>query len=118
MKINLSKLSDADLAQLIAAAGAELSRRLTEEDRIVRRPTAPETVVVDEPPIDEKDFVLYVKGLMRSGSYIKSEERRRVTEIAAQYPTWVRMQGVPTTSGAGEWKKATAFSSARRAQER
>lgn len=118
MKINVAELSDADLAALVAAAGAELARRLSEDDRIVRRPSPPQTVVVDEPDESSKDFVLYVAGLVKSGQYIKASERARIAAIAASYPAWVKMQGLPVSSNAGEWNRARSYLTARRACER
>lgn len=118
MKIDLSQYSDEDLSRLIAAAGAELARRLSEGDRIIRRSSPPQTVVINEPPDDDKDFVLYIKGVIQKGGYIKAGERRRVAEIAKSYPAWVRRQGLPDDSGTGAWNTARQFMGGGRAKER
>ena len=109
MKIDLNRFTNADLAQLIREASTLLADRLDESAQTLRRPAPRSVVVVDEPPQDQKDFCLFVKGLLRSGQYVKAAERQRVAEIAETYGPWVRKQGLPTASNTGPWRSAGQF---------
>jgi len=117
MKIDLTRLGNADLARLIRDASALLAGRLDESVHVVRRPAVEKVVIVDEPPAEEKDYCLRIKGLLQSGQYIKADERRRVAEIAEKYAAWVSRQGLPTTSNTGPWRASGQFLGQRRARE-
>lgn len=117
MKIDLSKLSSHDLARLIRDASAMLASRLDESPEIVRQPAPRAVISVSEPPSADKDFALFIKGQLQAGKYISAAERRRVSSIAASYPQWIRMQGLPTEHNAGTWSRARQYASARRARE-
>lgn len=119
MRINVADISDAGLAELIAQASAELHKRLVERGPdIIRKPAPQKTVVIDEPPDDEKDFVLMIKKYLQDGKYIKAAERRQVAEIAGRYPAWAKLQKIPADSGTGAWREAKGVHSAGRARER
>lgn len=118
MNIDFQSLSDAELAACIAGAAAELSRRLHEGGHIVGCHAAVQVPVIDEPTAEEKDFALYVAGLARAGKYVKAHERRRVADIAARYPAWIKRQGLPSESSAGKWNRVLSYLSARRERER
>lgn len=115
--MNLSKLSQQELVELIRKASDELAARLARPE--FERIASPKAVIVmREPPADEKEYCLMIKMLLRRGEYIRAEERRRVAEIARQYPEWVKRQGLPTESGTGAWRQAKEFHSTPRANER
>ncbi|MDQ7989001.1 MAG: hypothetical protein REI09_05135 [Candidatus Dactylopiibacterium sp.] len=118
MKIELSGLTDIELITLISSASAELADRLKNPTVVKRVPAVERTVLVKEPGADDKDFVLTIKSLVQKGGYIKAAERRRVAEIAANYPEWVSRQQLPTDSGTGSWGKARSFHGIARAKER
>lgn len=118
MKINLNTLSDIELLRLIRGATAELESRISTASIVRRVPAERRVVTVREPDGDDKDFVLMIKAMLKSGGYIKADERRRVAEIATRFPEWARMQQVPSESGAGAWSKARAMHSMPRANER
>lgn len=118
MVIDFSKLSDNELLSLIREAVAELETRVS-MPRVERVPARDRPVIaLREPPDHEKDFCLMVKTRLRRGEYIKADERRQVAEMAAQYPEWVKRQGLPTESGTGAWRRAKEFHSIPRADER
>lgn len=118
MKIQFGKLSDIELVQLIQSASEELGSRISTAPIVKRVQAVERVVVVREPGLDDKDFVLMIKGLLKEGGYVKAGERRRVSAIAAKYPEWVRRQGLPEDSGTGSWKAAQQYFSAARAKER
>jgi len=112
--MNLDTLSNADLTGLIQSAVTELAGRLN------AMPTAslPAVNKIDEPSADDKDFCMYIEGLLQAGKYIKADERQRVSDIADKHPAWVRKQGLPTERGTGPWRAAQEFLSAPRASVR
>lgn len=115
--MNLSALSITELAELIRAASLELASRMSEPE--IQRIQADRPVIaLREPPEDDKDYVLMVKAALERGSYITAAERQRVATIAAQYPDWVRRQGLPTEKGTWAWRDAAHRLSAPRARER
>lgn len=117
MKINLEPLSNHDLARLIREASALLAQRLDESPQIIREPAPRPVIHVAEPSEADKDFCLYIKGVLMDGGYIKADERRRVAGIAEEYPQWVRMQGLPTRSNTAPWRGAQQYHGQRRPRE-
>lgn len=117
MKIDLSRMSNHDLARLIRGASALLANRLDESPDVVREPAPRPVVSVSEPPPEDKDFALYIKGQLQSGQYISASDRRQIARIAEQYTQWVCMQGLPTVHNAGAWDRARQYASAPRARE-
>jgi hypothetical protein len=71
-----------------------------------------------EPDEDQKDFVLVLKARLKRGEYITASERQDAAKIADEFPQWMRLQGMPSGSGTGEWRKASAYYSVVRARER
>jgi hypothetical protein len=115
--MNLSKLSERELVELIAKASAELSTRINAAD--VARIPAPRTVIaVREPGAEQKDFMLMIASMLRAGKYIKAAEREAVAEISAEFPEWARLQQIPSGSSAGNWRRAAEYQSAPRAKEK
>ena len=116
MNIDLKALSDLEIAQLLKAAAAELAARLApapaEQASATAAPAPP------EPGARDKDFALMIARKLRKGQYILAAERERVAEIAQQFPAWVELQEMPTTSSAGEWKRQGEFLSVAREAER
>jgi len=117
MNITLHTLSTIELASLIQAASTELASRLggAGERDVPVESNAPSQ---DVPSRDERDFCMYIKGLLQSGQYIKAAERERVAEIANRHGNWVARQGLPTESGTGAWRHAKHYHSAPRANVR
>ncbi len=113
MKINLSELSDFDLATLIRSAAAELQSRLSQEPIVTRVPAAERVVTVREPSESDKTYVLMLKSVLQRGGYVKAAERQRVATIAQQFPEWVRLQQLPTESGTAVWREAARFHSSK-----
>lgn len=123
---NLRKMSSAKLASLIAEASEILAFRAGALNRsapavhgVAHRTeltAKPESVA--RPPEDDADFVLYIKNVVQTGGYVKVAERRRIAEIAREYPDWLRRQKLPADSGTRAWRNATQYQSARRAKER
>jgi hypothetical protein len=111
------KFTNAELAAYIRAASVELERRLTSVTTVLVEPP-PRVVTASAPPADDIDFCMYVKGMMEEGQYIKAGERQRVAEIAEKYPEWVRLNHLPTTSNAGDWRRKGEYLSAPRAERR
>ncbi len=101
MRIKFASISDAELAELIAGASAELHGRLVAVGSDVIRKPAPRsaTIIVDEPTCDDKDFMLSVKSQMLQGQYVRSEDRSRFKAIAAAFPAWIKVQGLPDDPG-------------------
>ncbi|ULQ45890.1 hypothetical protein JN531_012345 [Flagellatimonas centrodinii] len=112
MKLELDKMTDVDLASLISAAMAEWALRrphVADTEVITRVPAKPKSIVVHEPSEAEKDFVLRLKTKIKSGTYVKASERQAAAEITARYPAWAKLQKLPTTPSAGDWKRAAAY---------
>lgn len=104
--IDLDKLSTADLARLLASASSELNRRLSSPAEIdVPAADLPPVAIEHSPPLEDQDFVEYVKAIARNGEYVKAAVRQRIALIAEQYPHWMNRQGIPLTAGTGEWRK-------------
>lgn len=118
MKIEFSVLTNAELAQIIAGAGAELSRRMDEAPEVQRIPAPRAPLVIHEPPQADKEAALYIKAQLQRGAYIKAAERQRIAEIAATYPEWVQRQGLPTSTGTRVWRDAADRMSTRLPRER
>jgi hypothetical protein len=112
-----SGFTNAELAALIRAASVELERRLASVTAVLVEPP-PRTVTIGVPDADDVDFCMYVKGLLAKGGYVKAEERARVAEIAEKYPEWVKRNQLPTSAGAGAWRRAGEYISAPRAKRR
>jgi len=108
MKIELSQLTDAELANLIAAAMQEWGARREPGVVTIRNRPAP-VVVLHEPGENDKNFCLHIAQRLRRGDYIKAGERGRVAEIAEKCGDWVVEQGLPTERGTGAWSKAAAM---------
>ncbi|SHL52020.1 hypothetical protein [Halomonas caseinilytica] len=104
--MNLSELTQPELVDLIQKASAELADRMAQPE-IERIPHQRPTVVMREPPAEDKAFVLRVKTMVSKGVYIKAAERRRVAAIAEDYPEWVKQQGLPTERGTSAWRDAS-----------
>lgn len=115
--MNLSKLSDMDLIDLIKKASAELSDRMN-APTIERVPSPCNVVVVREPNDDQKDVVLAIKARLQRGEYITASDRRDVAAITSEFPEWARLQRMPTEHGTWAWRKAKEFHSLARAKER
>lgn len=118
MNINFSELPDKDLAELISAAMNEWSARQAPKVVTERNAAPTITVTIQEPPAEDKDFVLMIATLFRRGEYIRTADRRRVSDIADNYGAWVRRQGLPDTHNAGDWKRYAARTVVTRAIER
>lgn len=115
--MNLSQLSRQQLVELIQKASAELAQRMSDPS-IERVKHAEPVRILREPPEDDKDFLMAIKGCLLQGQYATAAERHRVAEIAGEYPEWVKQQRMPTVSNAGEWRRAAASMTMRRAKER
>lgn len=115
--MNLSRLTDTELAQLIQQASAELASRLSKpkEERIQDQRPA---VVLREPPDDDKEFALQVKSTVSSGGYVSADERERIAALAVDYGPWIKRQGLPTERGTGPWRKLAQRSRIKPARER
>lgn len=110
MKIDLSSFTDAELSRLIVNASQELHDRLSDTPLVKRVAGAQRPVItVQEPDYEDKQFALHIVSILRTGCYIKAGERRRVAEIAAKYPAWVRQQGLPLVAGTAAWRHAAKF---------
>lgn len=111
MEIDVTQLSDQDLAQLIASAMQEWAGRQTapEQQAVIQRKPAsePRVVTITEPPQDMKDFVLRIKAMVSKGALITPGERKRVVKIAEDYPDWVTRQGLPTVNDTRAWHQAS-----------
>jgi hypothetical protein len=118
MEIDLEKLSAHELALLIKSASAELESRLNQTPVVQRIPAIKKVVTLREPPEYQKDFVLMIKAALQKNTYATADERRRVAAIAAEYPEWIKRQGLPTTHNAGDWNRMRQQHSATRARER
>lgn len=117
MKIPLNELSTQGLARLIADASKELQSRL-EAPIEVRLHDGRPVNTLRVPSDSDADFVLAIAARARAGGYVKAGERERVAQIAKEFGSWVRRQGVPTTSNAGDWTRAAQFLSAPRQPQR
>ena len=115
--MNLADYSTLQLIELMQAVAAELATRHA-TPKIDRVKSEHSVVVLREPPEDEKQFVLYVKGLVQKGDYISAAERGRVADIAVEYGPWVARQQLPTERGTGPWRKLAERSRVRPARER
>lgn len=115
--MNLSKLTQAELVDLIQKASAELASRLSQPEMHRIKHERP-ILAMREPSEDDKDFVLAMKELLRKGQYAKAGERERVAEIAEQYPEWMAQQRMPKSRSAGEWRRVGDFYALGRAKER
>ena len=107
MKIDFESLTDHDLADLIMGAAEEWKLRQRQDHKtVVRRNPAlqPKVVAIDEPPENEKRFVLHIKAKAAGGELIVASERRGVAAIAEKYPDWVKRQELPTEGGASAWR--------------
>lgn len=104
--MNLSKLTQQELVDLIQQASAELAERMSRPE-IERIPHSRPVVVMREPPSESKAFVLRVKTMVSKGVYIKAAERNRVAAIAEDYPEWVKQQGLPAERGTSAWREAS-----------
>lgn len=114
--MNLSKLSQQELVDLISKASAELAERMARPE-VYREKSSRPVTILREPPEDDKDFALMIKAEVQRGGYIKAAERERIAEIAKSYHEWVEHQRLPTGRGTGEWRKAAQQHTARRARE-
>lgn len=107
MKLDLSRLTDLELALLIRNASDELADRLdgTPLQKRVAGAARP-VVTVHEPSAEEKEYALRIKTILQEGQYVNASERAQVAQIAEKYPEWVRLQGLPTEKGTGAWRQA------------
>ena len=117
MKISLNELTTPDLLQLMRDVAAEIEVRVTAPE-VRREKTVRPVIVMREPGDDDKEFCLHVAQKLRSGAYIKADERARVAQIAAEFAPWVRAQRLPTERGTGPWRKAAEVFSVGFAKER
>lgn len=109
MRIDLASLTDQELSALIMGAMKEWASRQPgqQETQIVRQPAPkPRVITVQEPPEQDKEFVLSLKTRLMRGQYIKAGEREAVAEIASEYPQWILRQGLPTEKGTKAWRDA------------
>ncbi|WP_152640352.1 hypothetical protein [Xanthomonas sp. MUS 060] len=102
--MNLSSLTNLQLAKLIRDASDELTLRLSEQN-VERVKAKEETIYLREPPEDDKDFILRIKTTVTRGGYVTASERSRVADLAQNYAAWINRQGLPTDSGTGSWRK-------------
>lgn len=125
----ISTMTDSELIAMIHKASAELMRRAGETPsatpmQSIAQALAPSASApapapaVERPPENDVDFVMYAKRAMQKGEYLKAHERERVAAIAQAFPEWAKLQEVPTTASAGEWRRAATYATAGRAKER
>lgn len=117
MKIDITKLTDTELADLIAAAMQEWGARRA-PSVITERHRPAQVVVLHEPDDADKAFCLHIAQRLHRGDYIKAGERGRVAEIAETCSAWLVKQGLPTERGTGAWNKAAAMYRVGFAEER
>lgn len=118
--MNLSRLTNQELAALIQSAAAELNNRLSEPeiDRIPFRDSRP-VVSLREPSEDDKDFILRLKTTALRGGYVSAAERQRVADLAAAgFAEWIKLQGLPLEKGTGPWRKLAEYARVPAARER
>lgn len=115
--MNLSHMTDAELAELIRQASSELVSRMTRPD-VDRIPFKRPKVAMREPSEDDKDFVLRLKTRVHSGGYASAADRQRIADLAENFESWIRAQGLPTSRGTGEWRKLAEYSRVKPARER
>ncbi len=115
--MNLADYSTQQLIELMQAISQELAARHS-TPLIDRIKAAQPLIVMREPPEEDKNFVLHIKGRVTLGMYITADERGRVAEIAAEYGPWVVRQGLPTERGTGPWRKLLERSRVTPARER
>lgn len=117
MRISLKEFTMPGLLQLMRDVSAEIEARITapevQREKAVRR-----LIIMREPDDDDKAFCLHIAQKLRSGAYIKADERARVAEIAKDFAPWVIAQRLPTSRGTGPWRKAAEFFSVGFAKER
>ncbi|AYN21574.1 hypothetical protein [Alcaligenes aquatilis] len=102
-------LSDLQLSQIIAAASNELRERLSKgaaKSSVTYKSVEKTVENIMTPPKADREYVLYIKALLRRGEYIRADDRVRVAEIAQDFPAWVQRQGLPTKSNTGPWNDA------------
>jgi len=115
--VDLAHMSTPDLLAMMRAISAEIEQRLNTP--IEQREQAVQPVkIIREPGDDDKMFCLQIAQCLRRGEYIKADERRRVAEIAQEFPAWVKKQWLPLDSGTGSWGKAARMWSSGFAKER
>lgn len=123
-EISITTMPDAELVRLINIASAELARRMSVAlpalplEQPAPRQTVPVEMPATVPGADDKDFCLHIAQRLRSGDYIKAEERRRVAGVAEEFPGWVHRQGLPLDAGTGSWRKAAERGRIGQARER
>jgi len=123
-EISITTMPDAELVRLINIASAELARRMSvalpalPPEQPAPRQTVPVELPATTPGEVDKAFCLHIAQRLRSGDYIKAEERRRVAGVAEKFPSWVRRQGLPLDSGTGSWRKAAESARVGQARER
>lgn len=126
MSFQISTVSTPDLIKMLRKITDEIEVRMQAKPQVTAAPepepapkvTAPAVPEIARPPEKDADFVLMIAGLIKKGGYAKAEERERVAEIAQEFGPWVERQGLPTGSGAGEWRRKTQFMSSKRAIEK
>lgn len=111
--IDPSKLSDAELAGLIAAAMTEFQRRqisapgkpaTLEPPQIA--PTAPAKRPVKTPTESDQRFVRACLRLLRTKGYIKAADKDHYRAVVKKHPRWTKIQGYPDSlrgSTADHW---------------
>lgn len=123
-EISITTMPDAELVRLINIASAELARRMSvalpalPPEQPAQRQTVPVELPATAPGEDDKDFCLHIAQRLRSGDYIKAEERRRVAGVAERFPGWVRRQGLPLDAGTSSWREAAERGRVGQARER